>query len=131
KVTEILAGAGDLCGEVRAGATFHALFAMIARRHMYQYGTTREHLAAVAVKNHATGAKNPQAHMRKVITMEQALAGKPIAEPLTVYDCSLISDGAAAVVIAPLERAAEFTGKPVRILGISQTSDQVALDQKD
>jgi len=131
RVTEILAGAGDMSGEGRAGATFPALFAMIARRHMYQYGTTREHLAAVAVKNHANGAKNPQAHMRKVITMEQALNGKPIAEPLTVYDCSLISDGAAAVLIAPLERVAEFTSKPVRILGIAQTSDQVALDEKD
>jgi acetyl-CoA C-acetyltransferase len=131
KVTEILAGAGDTAGEVKAGATFPALFAMIARRHMYQYGTTREHLAAVAVKNHANGAKNPLAHMRKVITMEQALAGKPISEPLTVYDCSLISDGAAAVIIAPLERAAEFTDKPVRVLGIAQTSDQVALDAKE
>jgi acetyl-CoA C-acetyltransferase len=131
KVTEILAGAGDLCGEVRAGATFPALFAMIARRHMYQYGTTREQMAAVAVKNHANGAKNPLAHMRKVITMEQALNGKPISEPLTVYDCSLISDGAAAVLIAPLERASEFTDKPVRILGISQASDNVALDEKD
>src|SRR5437899_7021932 len=131
KVTEILAGAGDMCGEGRAGATFPALFAMIARRHMHEYGTTREHLAAVAVKNHANGAKNPQAHMRKLITMEQALNGKPISEPLTVYDCSLISDGAAAVLIAPLERASEFTAKPVRILGIAQTSDQVALDQKE
>jgi acetyl-CoA C-acetyltransferase len=131
KVTEILAGAGDLCGEVRAGATFPALFAMIARRHMYQYGTTREQLASVAVKNHQNGAKNPLAHMRKVITLEQALAGKPIAEPLTVYDCSLISDGAAAVLIMPLERAREFTDKPVRVLGISQTSDNVALDEKD
>jgi acetyl-CoA C-acetyltransferase len=131
KVTEILAGAGDTCGEVRAGATFPALFAMIARRHMYQYGTTREQMAAVAVKNHENGAKNPLAHMRKVITMEQALNGKLISEPLTVYDCSLISDGAAAVMIAPLERASEFTGKPVKVLGISQTSDYVALDQKD
>src|SRR5260370_11270118 len=131
KVPEILAGAGDTCGEVRAGATFPALFAMIARRHMYQYGTTREHLAAVAVKNHENGAKNPLAHMRKVITMDQALKGKPIAEPLTVYDCSLISDGAAAVLVAPLERAAEFTSKPVKVLGIAQTSDYVALDQKD
>lgn len=131
KVTEILAGAGDLCGEVRAGATFPALFAMIARRHMHQYGTKREHLAAVAVKNHANGAKNPQAHMKKVITLEQALNGKPIAEPLTVFDCSLVSDGAAAVVIAPLERAADFTGKACRVLGIAQTSDQLALDQKD
>ncbi len=131
KVTEILAGAGDTCGEVRAGATFPALFAMIARRHMYQYGTTREMMAAVAVKNHENGAKNPLAHMRKVITMEQALKGKPISEPLTVFDCSLISDGAAAVLIAPLERAAEFTDKPVKVLGVAQTSDYVALDQKD
>ncbi len=131
KVTEILSAAGDMCGEGRAGATFPALFAMIARRHMYQYGTTREMLAAVAVKNHANGAKNPLAHMRKVITIEQALNGKPISEPLTVYDCSLVSDGAAAVVIAPLDRAAEFTKKPIRVRGIAQASDVVALDEKD
>jgi acetyl-CoA C-acetyltransferase len=103
---------------------------MIARRHMHQYGTTREHLAAVAVKNHANGAKNPQAHMRKIITMEQALNGKPISDPLTVYDCSLVSDGAAAVLICPLERASEFTDKPVVVKGIAQTSDHVALDEK-
>jgi acetyl-CoA C-acetyltransferase len=131
RVAEILAGAGDMSGEMRAGATFPALFAMIARRHMYQYGTTREQLAAVSVKNHANGAKNPLAHMRKVVTLEQVLAGKPVAEPLTVYDCSLVSDGAAAVVICAEERAAEFTAKPVMVLGISQTSDRVALDEKD
>jgi acetyl-CoA C-acetyltransferase len=131
KVAEILAGAGDVSGEVRAGATFPALFAMIARRHMYQYGTTREMMAAVAVKNHGNGAKNPLAHMRKVITIDQALAGKPVCDPLTVYDCSLISDGAAAVVIAPLERAAGFTKRPAKIRGIAQASDVVALDQKE
>src|SRR6202790_4599094 len=131
KVTEILAAAGDVAGEGRAGATFPALFAMIARRHMYQYGTTREMMAAVAVKNHGNGAKNPLAHMRKVITMEQALNGKPVSEPLTVYDCSLISDGAAAVVIAPLERASEFTKRPARVRGIAQAYDFLALDEKD
>lgn len=131
KTAEILAGAGDMSGEGRAGATFPALFAMIARRHMYQYGTRREHLAAVAVKNHSNGTKNPLAHMRKVITMEQAMAGRPISEPLTVFDCSLISDGAAAVMLAPLERAGEFTSKAVRILAVAQTSDHVALDSKD
>jgi acetyl-CoA C-acetyltransferase len=115
---------------MRAGNTFASLFAMIARRHMHDYGTRREHLAAVAVKNHANGALNPGAHMRKVITLEQALNGKPVADPLTVYDCSLISDGAAAVILAPLERAAEFTDKPVRVLGIAQASDYVALDRK-
>ena len=131
RVSEILAAAGDCSGEMAAGNTFASLFAMIARRHMHDFGTRKEHLAAVAVKNHANGALNPDAHMRKVITMEQALAGKPIADPLNIYDCSLISDGAAAVILAPLERAAEFTAKPVRILGIAQASDYVALDQKD
>ncbi|MFN7994241.1 MAG: thiolase domain-containing protein [Bryobacteraceae bacterium] len=130
KVTEILAAAGDCSGEIKAGSTFASLFAMIARRHMHDFGTKREHLAAVAVKNHANGALNPDAQMRKVITLEQALAGKPIANPLNLYDCSLISDGAAAVLLAPAERAGEFTDKPVRVLGIAQASDFVALDQK-
>jgi acetyl-CoA C-acetyltransferase len=130
RVTEILAGAGDCSGEIKAGSTFPSLFAMIARRHMYQFGTTREHLAAVAVKNHANGALNPDAHMRKLITMEQALNGRPVAEPLGLYDCSLVSDGAAAVLLMPADRARDFTNKPVRILGIAQASDFVALDQK-
>jgi acetyl-CoA C-acetyltransferase len=130
RVTEILAGAGDMSGEGRAGATFPALFAMIARRHMHDFGTTREQLAAVSVKNHANGAKNPLAHMRKVITLEQALAGKPVAEPLTVYDCSLISDGAAAVVIVPAEHAARYMSRFARVRAVSQTSDYVALDNK-
>jgi len=130
RVTEILAGAGDMSGEGRAGATFPALFAMIARRHMHQYGTTREQLAAVSVKNHANGAMNPLAHMRKVITLEQALAGKPVSEPLTVYDCSLISDGAAAVVIVPADKAQRYTSRFARVLAVAQTSDHVALDTK-
>jgi len=131
RVNEILAEAGDCSGEMRAGNTFASLFAMIARRHMYEFGTKKEHLAAVAVKNHANGALNPDAQMRKVITLEQAMQGKPIADPLNLYDCSLVSDGAAAVILAPLERAREFTDKPVRVLGIAQASDFVALDQKD
>lgn len=130
RVTEILAAAGDLGGEIKVGATFPALFAMIARRHMYEFGTTREQLAAVAVKNHANGALNPDAHLRKPITLEQALAGRPVAEPLTLYDCSLVSDGAASVLLAPLERAAEFASTPVLVRGIAQTSDLVALDEK-
>jgi acetyl-CoA C-acetyltransferase len=131
RVAEILSGAGDMGGEMKAGATFPALFAMIARRHMHVYGTTREHMASVAVKNHFNGVMNPQAHLRKLITMEQALSGKPVADPLTVYDCSPVSDGAAAVLVVAAERASEFTSKPVRVLGISQTSGRLALDQKE
>ena len=131
RVTEILAGAGDMASEGAAGGTFPALFAMIARRHMHQYGTTREQLAAVAVKNHANGALNPLAHMRKVITLEQALAGRPVADPLTVYDCSLVSDGAAAVVLVAQDLAARYRSRAVRVLGVSQRSDQVALHEKE
>ncbi len=130
RVTEILAGAGDAESEGAVGATFPALFAMIANRHMHQYGTTREQLAAVAVKNHANGAQNPLAHMRKLITMEQALAGRLVAEPLSVYDCSLVSDGAASVVLAPLAHAPRYTARGARILAVAQTSDEVALDRK-
>jgi acetyl-CoA C-acetyltransferase len=131
RTTDILASAGDLSGEVAAGATFPAMFAMIAARHMHEFGTTREHLAAVAVKNHANGAKNPRAHMRKPITMEKALAGRMISEPLSIYDCSLISDGAAAVLICASEVAAEFSDKPVSIRGVAQASDHLALHEKD
>src|SRR5262249_25389320 len=87
-------------------------------------------LAAVAVKNHANGALNPDAQMRKVITIEQALAGKPVADPLTLYDCSLITDGAAAVIVTTQERASEFSSKPIRVLAVAQASDYVALDHK-
>jgi acetyl-CoA C-acetyltransferase len=130
RVAEILAGAGDMSGEMAAGATFPALFAMIAKRHMHEFGTTREHLAHVAVKNHRHGALNPLAHMRKEITLEKALAGKVIADPLTLYDCSLVSDGAACLALAPADRARDFPAAPVRVLGIAQTSGPVALDRK-
>src|SRR5579863_9607967 len=130
RVTEILAGAGDCATEVKAGSTFPSLFAMIARRHMHDFGTTREHLAVVAVKNHENGVLNPDAQMRKAITLEQAMNGRPIAEPLNLYDCSLISDGAAAVVLCPADRARAFSERPVKIRGVAQASDWVALDQK-
>jgi acetyl-CoA C-acetyltransferase len=123
RVTEILAGAGDGDSEVKAGSTFPSLFAMIARRHMHDFGTTREHISSVAVKNHENGALNPDAQMRKVITLEQAMNARPIAEPLNLYDCSLISDGAAAVILTAAD-------KPIKVRGVAQASDYVALDRK-
>ncbi|MES1260168.1 MAG: thiolase domain-containing protein [Acidobacteriota bacterium] len=130
RVTEILSGAGDCAGEVHAGSTFPSLFGMIARRHMHDFGTTREHLSAVAVKNHENGVLNPDAQMRKVITLDQAMHARPIAEPLNLYDCSLISDGAAAVILCPADQARRYTNKPVSVLGVAQASDFVALEQK-
>lgn len=123
RVAQILAGAGDAELESSVGATFPAIFAMIARRHMHQFGTTREHLAAVAVKNHYNASLNPYAHLKKVITIEQALGGKPVSDPLTIYDCSLVSDGAAAVWITA-EPAA------VRVAACAQASGPVSLADK-
>lgn len=131
RVTEILAGAGDGSGEVRAGSTFPSLFAMIARRHMHEFGTTREHLSSVAVKNHENGALNPDAQMRKVITLEQAMNARPVAEPLNLYDCSLVSDGAAAIIITATEKIpSAVRSRAVKVLGAGQASDFIALDQK-
>lgn len=123
RVAEILGAAGDCSGEMRVGSTFPSVFAMIARRHMHDFGTTREHLAAVAVKNHENGALNPDAQMRKGITAEQAMAARFIAEPLNLYDCSLVSDGAAAVVLSA-------SRGDIAVRSVAQASDFVALEQK-
>jgi acetyl-CoA C-acetyltransferase len=132
KVTEFLAKAGDWEHEVKVGYTFPSAFAMMARRHMHQYGTTREHLAAVAVKNHDNGLRNPDAHMQKPLTMDQVLEDKRIvADPLRLYDCSLITDGASAVVLGEKSLASSFSKRPIEIIGFGQANDSFALYQKD
>ena len=78
----------------------------------------------------SNGAKNPSAHLRRPITKEQALAARMIAEPLTLYDCSLISDGAAAVLLVAADKARDFTEEPIIVRGIGQASDRLALDEK-
>lgn len=126
----ILAAAGDVGVEGRVGATFPALFGLIARRHMHEHGTTREELAHVAVKNHAHGRLNPNAHARKEVSLAQVLDARRVAEPLGVFDCSLISDGAAAVALCPTEMASDHRAKPVRVLASAQASDSPALSDK-
>jgi acetyl-CoA C-acetyltransferase len=131
-VTEFLAKAGDWENEVRVGYTFPSAFAMIARRHMHQYGTAREHLAAVAVKNHRNALHNPDAQMHKALTMQQVLNDKRIvADPLGLYDCSLITDGASAVVLAERSDAWSHSSKPVDVIGFAQANDLFALYQKE
>jgi acetyl-CoA acetyltransferase len=104
-------------------------YAMIARRHMEQYGTTHEQLGAVAVVCRANGADNPNAQLRKRITLDEYLASRWIAEPLRRDDCCLVSDSGGAVVVMSAKRAKELKVKaPVPILGFGQgqTSWEVA-----
>jgi len=129
--TVALAGAGDIEWEYFSGATFPALYALLAQRHMKEFGTTEEQMAACAVKNHDNGLNNEFAQFRKKITIEQVLNSKPIASPLKILDCSPITDGAAAVVLAPLEIAKKYTDTPVQIIGSAQASDTLALHDRD
>ena len=127
-----LAAAADREWEGMMGATFPALYAMIARMHMHRYGTTSEQLAQVAVKNHHNGAMNPIAQYRTPITVETVLNSIMVADPLHIFDCSPITDGAAAVILAPADVAHEYTDTPIYIRGSGQASDTLALhDRRD
>ncbi|HDO19744.1 MAG TPA: thiolase domain-containing protein [Thermoplasmatales archaeon] len=131
EATNILAMAADQEWEAFFGVTFPALYAMIARRHMHEYGTTREQLAQVAVKNHENGLLNPEAQFHRKITIEDVINAPMVADPLTLLDCSPISDGAAALILCPLDRAKDYTDKIVKIIGAGQASDSLALHGRE
>lgn len=125
--TEIMGKAGDSIWEYPFGTTFPGYYAMIANAHMAKYGTTEEQLAMVSVKNHYYGSLNPYAQMQKAIDIQKALTSFMVAHPLKLYDCSLITDGAAAVIIASEERAKAISKKPVWIVGSGLATDTLRL----
>lgn len=127
---EISSSAADHEWEVVFGATLPSLWALVARRHMHLFGTTREELARVAVHDHEMGSKNPNAHYRNRISLEQVLGASPVAEPLGMLDCAPLSDGAAAVVLGPLETARQHTDSPVRIAASQVACDTMALQHR-
>jgi len=105
---------------------------MIARRHMYEYGTTREQLAEVSVINHHNAQYNPYAQFPFEISTEKVLNSSKVADPLTLLDCSPVSDGAAAVVLCPAEDAHKYTDTPIYVKASAQSSDSIALhDRRD
>ncbi len=130
EVSDALGGAGDQEWELFLGATFPGLYALMARRHMEEYGTTSEMLASVAVKNHKHGARNKYAQYQNEIDMSTVLESKMVADPLHVFDCSPITDGAAGVVLAPLDIASSYTKKPVEIVASAQASDTISLSAR-
>lgn len=99
------------------GNSAPGLFALAANRYMHTFGVGRETLAKVAVKNHANGARNPLAHLRSEVTVEQVLSAPMIAWPFGVYDCCPTTDGAAAAVVCRAERAREMGDAHVLVKG--------------
>src|SRR3989442_14619730 len=87
-------------------------FALVAQRHMHEYGTTEEQMAEVSVKNHDHAATNPYAHFPKRVTKEKELGSTKIAPPLKLLDCSGITDGAAAAMMTPGDAAKTYTDTP-------------------
>ncbi len=108
--------------EVNQGMVMPALYAMRARRYMHEYGLTREQLAQVSVKAHDHGALNPNAQIRKRVTLDEVMASRPVADPFTLWHCCPTGDGAAALVIAAGEVARKIRSNPVRISASEVTS---------
>ncbi|MCK5459078.1 MAG: thiolase domain-containing protein, partial [Thermoplasmatales archaeon] len=125
--TGTLVTAADQEWEAFFGATFPGIYAMLATRHMHEYGTTKEQLAQVAVKNHANGALNPYAQFRREIPIETVMKATTVAYPLGLLDCSPVSDGAASIILCAAEKAKEYTDRPIKIIGSGQASDTLAL----
>lgn len=130
RATEIMSRGGDSIWEYPFGVSFPGYYALIAQAHMARYGTNEDQLALVAVKNHHYGAMNPLAHMQKEIKLEEALSSTMIAYPLKLYDCSLISDGAAAVILASEERAKKVPKEPVWVVGLGLGTDSHSLCER-
>ena len=130
EATYALGTAADQEYEGYHGITFPGLYALIAMAHMEKYGTTREQLAMVSVKNHKNGAKNPLAQFPFEVSVDDVLSSVLVADPLRILDCSPITDGAAALILCPAEKAKEL-GKPiVKIIGTGQATDAIALAQR-
>ncbi|MHA1246957.1 MAG: thiolase domain-containing protein [Candidatus Thorarchaeota archaeon] len=124
--------ASDWEWEGMFGATFPALYAFMARRHMMEYGTTEEQLSLVTVKNHKNAQWNPWAQFQRPVPLEVVMNSGLLADPIRILHSSPVTDGAAGLIMCSAERAKEFTDTPVWIMASEQASDTLALhDRRD
>jgi len=128
--TFALSTAADQEYEGYQGLTFPALYAMMARAHMEKYGTTRDQLSAVAAKNHGHGSANPKAQFPHAVTIEQVNNSVLVADPLRILDCSPITDGAAAVILVPLDMAKKLKKPLIRVAASAHATDTIALHDR-
>ncbi len=129
EMTRIFASASERHYEQPTGLTFPGVFALLTKRHMYEHGTTEEQLAHIAVKNHANGTRNPNAHFGKEITVGEVLESPIVADPFRLMDCCPFSDGASAVVVTSDDRADSFD-EPIDVGGVGHATDVVPLSAK-
>ncbi|MGP3698029.1 acetyl-CoA acetyltransferase [Rhodobacter sp. NSM] len=134
EVGDILLTASYVAEEAQIEAGFAGVFGRIADTYFQRYGDRSEELAMIAAKNHANGAKNPYAHMQKDFGFDfcntPSEKNPRVAGPLRRTDCSLVSDGAAALVLADAEMAEELS-RAIRFRARSQAGDLLALSRRD
>jgi acetyl-CoA C-acetyltransferase len=127
-ITDAISCAGDRQHDVAEGLTFPASYAIIAASHMEKYGTKHEVLEKISLKNHNNANLNSNAHFfHKKVTIEEVKSAQMVAKPLTLLDCSPISDGAAAAVIS----ASKNGTAPIEVLGCAMASDTISLAERE
>ncbi len=131
EILALMGRVGDVQWESVFGSTFPAYYALFARQHMARYGTTREQLAAVAVKNHYYGARNGKAMFQKEASLEKVLSSAPVADPLRVFDCCANADGAACLLLASAERAKSLGGEVVWLDGLGSASAPMSVLRRE
>ncbi len=117
--------------EAPFGPTIVGSYALVAQRHMHEYGTTSEQLAEIAVTMRRHAGLNPQAKYRDPITVEDVLASRVISSPLHLLDCCVISDGGGALVLTSLERARDLKKPPVVVLGAAEALRHAEIATRD
>ncbi len=132
-VTEAIASAMDVELEASHGLTFPGSFAMVANRYFHEYRNIKPEMAQVAVNAHHNALLNPTAQMHKAITVEKVLEAAPIADPLGLYDCSLVTDGAAFLVLTTTEiaRGLDNGHRIVEVVGTGHGGDRLTLSAKE
>jgi len=138
RATDFVASMTHPTAEYIYGVTLPGMAGMFTRLYMEKYGVTREHLIQVALKNQRMGALNPYAHVEMIITREGIMDSPhaivnnpPVADPLRLYDACPVSDGAAAIVLCPLDKAKNFKKPPVVIAGFGQATDTHTLQERE
>lgn len=121
---------GDVEWERLAGTNFPGIYAMMARRHMYEFGTRKEDITGVAIKNRANAAHNPKAQFRSALDPQKALKAPNLAAPFNLADACGMTDGASMVILCDMDMARDFTDRPVEVVGIGAGTDYVAIHDR-
>jgi acetyl-CoA acetyltransferase len=131
--TNALSAAFDRALEQRSGVTAPSQYALLAQRYLHETDATERDLARIAVKNHANAAANPRAQFQRKTDVETVLDSDYVAPPLKLFDCAPVTDGAAVVLVASEEVAAQFgtDGPSVRVGGVGAGANNIGVADRD